>query len=73
MIRPCVSCQVRCPKGEDGDDITLKMITIELDQKMTQKVLPYGYIDIETFLGMQKHHDYILSQQETRKKYDMLQ
>ena len=60
-------------KKKDGDDSTLKMISIELDQKMTQKVLPYGYIDIETFLGMQKYHKYIPSQQETRKKYDRLQ
>ena len=32
--------------------------------------MPYGYIDIKKFLGMQKRHDYILSQQEARKKYD---
>ena len=47
---------------EDGKDTRLKLITIVLDQDMTQKVCLYNFDDIETFLRMQINHAYLLAQ-----------
>ena len=53
---------------EDSLDSTLKTITIELGQKMSQKVSLCEHVCIETFLGLQKQHENFVSQQEARKK-----
>ena len=45
---------------EDGKDEYNKLITVELDQKTTMKVIPYTFINVESFLGYQKVHMYIL-------------
>eukprot|EP00957_Ditylum_brightwellii_P004467 339662-Ditylum_brightwellii.AAC.1 len=52
------------------DDSPLKTITVKLAQETTQKVSLYKFSDVETFLMMQKFHEYFLSQQEARKKHN---
>eukprot|EP00957_Ditylum_brightwellii_P073730 5602965-Ditylum_brightwellii.AAC.1 len=44
---------------------------VELAQETTQKVALYEFSGDETFLMMQKSHEYFLSQQEDRKKHDL--
>jgi len=46
--------------NEDGEDKYNKLITAELNQKTTIKVVPYVFIDVESYLGYQKQHMYIL-------------
>ena len=55
---------------EDTEDSPLKTITVELAQKTSQKVTLYDFGGVETFLLMQKNHEYFLAQQDARKKYD---
>ena len=37
--------------NEDGEDEYNKSITVELNLKTTMKVVPYAFIDVESFLG----------------------
>ena len=53
----------------DGEDTKNKSITIEMGQKTTMKVIPYVFIDVESFLGYQKQHTYILDQQDAKAKW----
>ena len=55
---------------EDGEDDYNKSITVELTNKTTMKVVPYTFLDVESFLGYQKQFQYILSQQEAELNYD---
>ena len=65
-------------KGSTREDIEvspLKTITVELVQKISQKVNLYDFRGVGTFLLMQKTHKYFLVQQDARKKhaqYDQL-
>ena len=52
----------RVSEKEDNKDTNLKVITIVLDQDTTQKVAPYEFTVIESFLKMQINFDYLLSQ-----------
>jgi hypothetical protein len=47
-------------ENDDGDDTNRKLITVELNQKTTMKVISYLFVNIESFLGYQKQHVYIL-------------
>ena len=58
------------PENEDGEDDYNKSITVELTNKTTMKVVPYTFLDVESFLGYQKQFQYILSQQEAELNYD---
>eukprot|EP00957_Ditylum_brightwellii_P025042 1894804-Ditylum_brightwellii.AAC.1 len=58
------------PTKDNMDDSPLKTITVEMAQETTQKVALYEFSSVETFLMMQKSHEYFLSQQESRKKHD---
>ena len=62
----------KVPSGEDRDDKTLKTVSVELSQKTTQKITLYEYHGTESFLQLQKLHDYCLDQQEVRKKHAKL-
>jgi len=54
---------------EDGVDEDDKSITVELCNKTTLKVVPYSFVDVESFLNYQKKHAYILDQQELKTKW----
>jgi hypothetical protein len=54
---------------EDGVDEDDKSITVELCDKTTLKVVPYSFVDVESFLNYQKKHAYILDQQELKTKW----
>ena len=56
----------------DGEDSTLKMITIGLSQKTSQKVTLYEFNGIKNFLKMQKMHEYFITQQDVIKKHAKL-
>eukprot|EP00957_Ditylum_brightwellii_P044610 3382483-Ditylum_brightwellii.AAC.1 len=58
------------PMKDSMDDSPLKTILVELAQETTQKVALYEFSRVETFLMMQKSHEFFLSQQEARKKHD---
>ena len=49
--------------SEEGDESYNQTITVELNLKTMQKVLPHTFVDIKSFIGYQKQHEYILSQQ----------
>jgi len=59
--------------NEDGEDEYNKSITVELNLKTTMKVVPYAFIDVESFLGYQKQHMYILDQQEAKANWTKLE
>ena len=55
---------------EDGDDDKKKnTITVELNGKITMKLVPYSFVDIESFLRYQQQHDYVLSQQDAKANW----
>jgi hypothetical protein len=61
------------PTGdEQGDDISAKTITVELNNKTTTKVLPYVFQCVESFLAFQAEHDYILAQQGAKTNWEKL-
>ena len=60
------------PDSEEGDESYNQTITVELNLKTTQKVVPYTFVDVESFLGYQKQHEYILSQQEAKANWSKL-
>ena len=47
-----------------------KPIEVELAEKTTTKVVPHTFSNVENFLKHQKHHDYILSQQKAKTKWE---
>ena len=59
--------------NEDGEDEYNKSITVELNLKTTMKVVPYAFIDVESFLGYQKQHMSILDQQEAKANWTKLE
>ena len=52
--------------AEDGEELNVRSITIELDSKTTSKIVPHTFISVEDFLSFQKQHDYVMSQQDAR-------
>ena len=54
---------------EDGDETSLKSISVELAPKSTMKVVPHSFTNVENFLLYQGQHDYILNQQEAKPKW----
>ena len=48
----------------------LKPIEVELAEKTTTKVVPHTFTNVENFLKHQKNHDYILSQQKAKTKWE---
>jgi len=60
-------------QADYGEDTKSKSITVELGQKMTMKVIPYVFLDVESFLGYQKQHTYILDQQDAKAKWENLE
>lgn len=60
-------------KGDDGElSDKQKPIKVELAEKTTMKVVPHTFSNVENFLKHQKHHDYILSQQKAKTKWEGL-
>ena len=57
---------------DDGEDTNSKTITVELGQKTTMKVVPYVFVDVESFLAYQKQHTYILDQQDSKANWAKL-
>ena len=55
--------------AEDGEELNVRSITIELDSKTTSKIVPHTFISVEDFLSFQKQHDYIMSQQDAKAKW----
>ena len=60
------------PDSKEGDGSYNQTITVELNLKTTQKVVPYTFVDVESFLGYQKQHKYIPSQQEAKANWSKL-
>ena len=54
---------------EEGDEDYNKTITVELDSKTTSKIAPHTFVNIEDFLMHQKHHSYVLSQQDAKANW----
>ena len=48
-------------RDEVGDGTSIKTITVELNTKTTTKVVPYTFTCVESFLGYQAEHGYILA------------
>ena len=63
----------KSPEYDDGDDTKSKSITVELNQKTTMKVIPYSFVNVESFLGYQKQHVYILDQQEAKSNWTKME
>jgi len=63
----------KAPESEQGDDITEKSITVELTDDTTLKVTPYTFSDVESFLTLQKRHQYILDQQDANKRWNKME
>ena len=60
-------------ESEEGDKIKEKSITIDLTDDTTTKVTPYTFKDVESFLTLQKHHQYILDQQDANKRWNKME
>ena len=58
------------PANDPGEQTSKETITVELGPKTTVKVKPFKYTNVEGLLKMKKHHEYILSQQEVKTKWD---
>ena len=69
---PLCFVPVKSLAKEDGVDEDDKSITVELCDKTTLKVVPYSFVDVESFLNYQKKHAYILDQQELKTKWRKL-
>ena len=58
---------------DDGEQSEkLKPIEVELAERTTTKYVPHVFKNVELFLKHQKQHDYILSQQKAKFKYEQL-
>ena len=64
--------QRHAPK-EEGDEDYNKTITVELDSKTTSKIVPHTFVSIEDFLMFQKHHSYVLSQQDAKPNWKKIE
>ena len=59
----------KASEKEDDNDTNLKSITVVLNHDMSQKVAPYKYDVMEKFLEMQILFDQLLTQHDSKKKW----
>jgi hypothetical protein len=63
----------KAPEAEDGVEIKEKSITVELTDDTTMKVTLYTFSNVESFLLLQKHHQYILDQPDANERWNKME